>query len=470
MPSRHPVLASCRAALIAGVASAWGCASSEPGRRDPPAVAALVREGIPLPPDDRGARPAAPAAARPRDLPPEGPVSLADLLRVAEDRNPDLAAARSRVGVAAGLAWQAALYPNPFLEVESDEVPFRSGFGQAISTVSLTQPIVLGGRLRAATEAAKAEEAARFAELDLRVREVFGEISQLHARLLAIRQAQALYAELEALGRETYETARNRFEARAVPETEVLRPQIELYQIDLARQRLAQEKSSATRQLALLLGGAPVDPDRLAGELPDDPAPVDQEALAAAVRAAHPALVAADRGIDAAAARLEQVEQERVPDLELRVGAGYKGDEDEGIGEIGAGVTLPLWDGRQGDRLAARFDLMRARQERIAKESELLRELAAAYGEYEAVRVQARTLRDQLVPAAQRAYAQTQDMYRAGRAAFLEMLEAQRTLTEARASLVELSGAAAAARARLVQIAGPLPEPSNPPRVQEVNP
>ncbi len=477
MPSWSAGLIGCWVAMSAGLSGLCGCASSSgSSSTEERVIAGLMHEGIPLPPDDGAPR--APAVAGPdrsaRDeLPPAGPISLADLLRVAEARNPSLSAARSLVGVAAGQVWQASLYPNPRLEVESDEVPFRSGFDEAISTVSITQPIVLGGRLRAATDAAEAEQAARLAEVDLRVREVFGEIAQLHAKLLAVRQAESLYAELETLGRRTYDTARNRFEARAVPETEVIRPQIELYQIELAKQRLAQDRQSAARQLSLLLGGAAVDVERLSGDLSGDPGPLDQEAMAAAVRAGHPALIVADREIDAASARMEQIEAERVPDLDLRLGAGYKGDADEGIGEIGAGVTLPLWDSRQGDRLSARFDLMRARQERVAKENELLRQLAAAYGEYEAVRAQVQTLREQLVPAAQRSYEQSIDMYRAGRAAFLEMLDAQRTLTQARASLVELSGAAAAARARLVQIAGPPEAPSTPtrrPQGAEVNP
>jgi cobalt-zinc-cadmium efflux system outer membrane protein len=325
-----------------------------------------------------------------------------------------------------------------------------------MTTVRITQPIVLGDRLRAAEDAAEAEKAAALARLELRVREIFGEVAQLHARLLAIRQADALYAQLTELANQTVDLARTRFEARAATETEVIRPQIELYQIGLARTRLATEQQALARQLSLALGGVEVDVERLSGEVTDDPPSVDVEAMSATVKARHPALVAADREADAAQARLESIRAQRVPDLDVRAGAGYSGEGDEGIYEVGVGMTLPIWDNHQGDVLGARFELMRARQQRSAAENEILQQLAEACGEYETARAQLASVRDDIVPAAARSHEQTREAYRGGRATFLELLDAQRTLTEARATVIELSGAAATARARIMQIVGHL--------------
>src|SRR5262245_47652125 len=245
----------------------------------------LRRDGVSSPSER-----SAPAESSP--LPEIGPISLADLLAAAEVHNPDLAAARSEIGVAAGQAWQASLYPNPRLELSSEEIPFGAGGGidQGITTLSVIQPIVLGDRLRAAVDAAEAEKAASRARVQMAGREIFGEIAQLHARLLAIRQADALYGELADLGNQTLDLARTRFEARAAPETEVIRPQIELYQIDLVRTRLAKEEVVATQQLSLLLGGLGVDVNRLSGEVTDNPPAVDLDAIVTLVRSEHPAL------------------------------------------------------------------------------------------------------------------------------------------------------------------------------------
>jgi cobalt-zinc-cadmium efflux system outer membrane protein len=121
---------------------------------------------------------------------------------------------------------------------------------------------------------------------------------------------------------------------------------------------------------------------------------------------------------------------------------------------LGIGVTLPLWDNRQGDIFAARYALMQARQIRLAQETELLGQLAAAHGEYEIALDQLSSMRDRILPAAIRSYEQITESYRGGHSAFVDLLDAQRTLTQTRAMLVDLGGEVSAARARLIGIVG----------------
>jgi cobalt-zinc-cadmium efflux system outer membrane protein len=452
--------------LVAGLA---GCAGDSPlsGRR---IIEDLERARIPVP-DSAGTTTTPDQTA---ELPALGPISLADLLRVAEARSPDLAAARSGVGVAAGQRWQASFYPNPRADVFAEDISWREGFSDAKTTVGLTQPIIIGNRRHAAMEAAGAEQAARTAEVESRRRALFGDIAAEHARLVAIHEQQRLYGELRDLANRTLTSAQARFEAKAAPETDVIRPRVEVYRIEASLGRLAQERTAASRRLALLIGGIEVDAARLAGTLPLTPGSLDIETLQASVRATHPSLAVTDREIDAAAARLERVKAEVTPDLDVRVAAGYRGESDDGIVEVGAGMTIPLWDKRQGDILSARFEVMRARQQRAAVENDLLGRLAEAVGEYEAARTQLDTFRDRIVPDAQRAFEQTGEGYRGGRSSFLDLLDAQRTLTEARVTLAELASAVAAARARIIQVVGPdglgSPVAPPPPNVQDPPP
>jgi outer membrane protein, heavy metal efflux system len=409
-------------------------------------------------------------------LPSEGTISLNDLVLVAMSRNPKLAVARSEVGISAGQAMQASLYPNPRLELSSEEIPFDSGIDDGIAVISVSQPIVIGDRLRAAEDGANAQREASRAQFELIRRETVGEIAQLHAQLLAARQAEALYDELAEVGAQTLNIAKTRFDARAATESEVIRPQIELHQIELARARLMKQKSAAQQQLSLLLGGAVVDAERLSGEVAEQPEHLDLDTLSQFTRAAHPALIVADREIEAAAAQLKRIRAERVPDLEIQAGVGYHGDEDEEIYELGVGATLPLWDNRQGDILSARFALMRARQQRHVIESDLLKRLIDAHADYESALAQLTVVRDQIVPAARRSFEQTQESYRGGHAAFLELLDAQRTLAEARTTSIELRSAAAVARAQITQIIGQFEinqnstsHPPLPPKPQHTN-
>merc|ERR1712098_989142 len=122
----------------------------------------LERLGVPRPAQDDQQASASPYAAQDDAATlPTTSVTLADLLKRAEQTNPELRSSRFAVGVSAGQAWQAGLYPNPTASVRSGEIGFDGDSSN--TTLGVTQPIVIGSRLRAAVAAADAEEAAKLA-------------------------------------------------------------------------------------------------------------------------------------------------------------------------------------------------------------------------------------------------------------------------------------------------------------------
>lgn len=394
------------------------------------------------------------AYAEASTLPEAGAVTLEDLLRVAESQNAALAAARSEAGVAAGRAWQAWLYPNPSVEVEGEGITFGNGTDGAEVKVGVSQPIVLGGRREAAVDAAEAERDARLAEAEALRRELFGAVSGEFAQVVSLREQARLYEELRAVIEGTLDVARTRFEARAAPEMEMIRVRVELKRIEAAARRVEREMLTSERRLSALLGGADVEAARLEESVDAELEPLDYAALERDVRAGHPSLAALEREIAAAEARLEEVREARTPDLEVRAAVGYSDAADDGIVEVGAGMELPLWDRSQGAILSERFAVMRARQRQAAEADELAAALAEAVGEYESAITELAAMRDAIVPDAQRAFELTSAAYEGGRASFLEVFDAQRTLVEARVGLAELRGRAMAAKAEIAELIG----------------
>lgn len=410
----------------------------------------LERSGIPRPHRVLDAQTPSTRSAE-AELPADG-ITLADLLTQAERTNPDLRSARSAVGIAAGQAWQAGLYPNPTGSVTSGEIGFKGDSSNTI--VGITQPIVIGNRLRAAMAAADAEEAAKLADVERVRREVFGRVAELHARVLELDAQLKLVDELISLATQTLDIAETRFEARAVAEPDVIRPRVEVHQLRADRQRIAQELNAAEKQLGLVLDTDPISAARLGSSIPTTPEPLNEDRLVEALETAHPALIVADREVDAAEATLERIRAERVPDLNVTAGVGYSEEGDQGIAEIGVGAEIPLWDRRQGDIMSARFDLMKRRQDKAATRNRLRSELAEHIGAYDAARDQLAVIRDEVVPDAQRAFEQIDESYRAGRASFIDLLDAQRTLMQSRRTQIELAGRASVARARIAAISG----------------
>lgn len=442
MKSRTRYVPALLAALAAG-----GCGGRLP---EYDILDRLGERGVPpLVPEASASDAESPASGRAL---PEKDITLTDLLRSAELVNPELQSARSAVGVAAGRTWQARLYPNPAIGVRAEDIGFR---GDSVDTVvGVTQPIVIGGRLRAAGEAMDAEEAVRLAEINRIRREVFGRIAGYHARVLDLAAQIALADELLHLAEQTLSIAEERFAARAVSEPDVIRPRVEVAQLRADRRRLVRELEAAERQLGLELGTAPIGAGRLAAGVELDPEPLDEESLRSAVAAGHPALLASEREIRAAEAELERVRAERVPDLEIGAGVGYGEERDQGFLEFGVAAEIPVWDRRQGDLLAARYEIMRRRQALAARRNSLLSRLAEELGAYSAARDELAVLRESVAPDAERAFRQIDEAYRAGRASFLDLLDAQRTLMQSRRTLVELAGIASAAKARVAAIAG----------------
>jgi len=435
-------------ALVA--ASLSGCSSPLAGND---IYDRLERAGIPRPTQtDQKASASLLVAQDETTILPTTDITLADLLRRAEQTNPELRSSRYAVGVSAGQAWQVGLYPNPTVGVKSGEIGFEGDSSNTI--LGVTQPIVIGNRLRAAVAAADAEEAAKLADVERVRRKVFGQIAELHARVLELDAQLKLVDELISVASQTLGIAETRFEARAVAEPDVIRPRVEVHQLRADRQRIAQELIAAEKQLGLLLRTEPINADRLNEHIPLMPAPLDEAQLVADVELAHPALIVADLEIDAAAATLDRIRAERVPDLKVSAGIGYSDEGDQGIAEIGVSAEIPVWDRRQGDIMSARFELMKRRQDKAITQTRLLSELAAEIGAYKAARDQLEVIRDQVVPDAQRAFEQIDESYRAGRASFIDLLDAQRTLMQSRRTLIELAGRASVARARVAAISG----------------
>lgn len=435
------------AILIANLLAAVGC--STPFRSDALSVY-LVRAGVePLVQELESDTKQSEIQDQGLD---EHDLSLSQLLDYAESSNPELKAARLAIGSATSLSWQAGLYPNPSIEITSGEIGFRAD--SANTVIGVRQPIVIGSRLHASVAEGTAQKKVFDAEV-VRVRlMIYGQIAELHAQVLGLNEQVLLVNELLSIAEQTLEIAELRFNERASAEPDVIRPRVEVYRLRADQIRISQELNTAQEQLGLLLNLKSVSAARLSDQIDLAPEPIRASVIREAVRNNHPILLVMDKKINAIEAKLNRIRAERVPDLQFHVGIGYSEEGDQGIAEIGVGAEIPLWDRRDGDIMAVRFDLMRVRQERVAVENQLLSELAGNLGEYASAVDQLNIIRDQVVPEAQRAFEQIEGSYRAGRASFIDLLEAQRSFIQSRRMLVELAGLAALSKARVAKMSG----------------
>jgi cobalt-zinc-cadmium efflux system outer membrane protein len=127
----------------------------------------------------------------------------------------------------------------------------------------------------------------------------------------------------------------------------------------------------------------------------------------------------------------------RVPDLS--VGIGVQRFEETGAHALtfGLSLPLPLFDRNQGGVLEARHRLAQAGHERKSAEVRTAAAIAESYETLTAARSEVIGLKDQVVPGAVKAFDAANEGYRQGKFGYLEVLDAQRTLFEARGRLLD---------------------------------
>src|SRR5437870_2880231 len=125
------------------------------------------------------------------------PLRLADLLREARDKNPDLKAATARVRAAQSVISPAGALDDPMLMVQLWNGPVD--FSTVPIMVQLSQGFPLGGKRGARTDIAKADAAMADADLAQKQRDVETQVASAYFDLFLADRTQEIDDELEAI-------------------------------------------------------------------------------------------------------------------------------------------------------------------------------------------------------------------------------------------------------------------------------
>jgi cobalt-zinc-cadmium efflux system outer membrane protein len=365
------------------------------------------------------------------DAAPAAPIDLAAAIRLALGQ-PALRAAAHEAAAGDALAAQAGNYPNPSLSW------LREGqqAGGRTTTLQISQPVELGGKRQARIALARGEAALAHADLAARRRATRAEVIAAYYTLLVALEQQRLAQALTGLARRSTEVAARRVAAGKVSPIDATRAR--LAESDAASGLMEADATLAVARTRLgALIGRPADTIALAPDRADalpEPAPA---ALLQARSGEAGAIQRAGRQLAAQEAQAGVERAARVPDLTLTLGTQREDQEalrQPGLREpgrrqlvFGVSLPLPLFDRNQGRLAAALRRTDKARDELAAARIDTAAELAAASTRYATARAEAARLRDDVIPQAGSAYDLTLRGFEAGKFAFLDVLDAQRT-------------------------------------------
>lgn len=371
-------------------------------------------------------------------------LTLADALDLAQALNPQLASERTNIDLATAAIWEARLYPNPSMLLEIEEYRTRDGasLGRSKRTAGIALPLVVSGRIGKAGSVAQAERDVAALKFVWRRREILSDVKRAYLTLLAARETIELARGSRDLARTLRDVAEERFRAQAVPEMEILKASIAFAKSEIDVRSAERDAAVALKALHVSVGQVDLTKDRFSGELASKFATPGLETLKGQVTSVHPLLEAARKSKEAAELDLELARAERIPDPQLEVTAG-RDREDFTIIEGGISIPLPLFNRNQARIAKAESRIRQAELDVDAVRNDLVLKLTEAYRTFIAAQDRVEIYRDEILPKAGKARAQTEEGYRLGKFTSLDVLDAQRTLADARlayaAALSELN-------------------------------
>lgn len=381
-----------------------------------------------------------------------GGFTLDEALARSLEKHPELEAVSAQLRGKEAAALQADLWPNPEVGLEFEELGASGGVDSAQTTMSVNQLLELGGKRAKRREAASLEAGLVRWDLEARRLDLAEKVSSAFVQALAAQKRVALQDELVGLAEKTFETVGERVKAGKVPPIEETRAQVALASTRIGLRKARAGWEGSRRALAALWGGGS-EVEAVEGEL----GLLEIAADPAAPPAANPDLARWKDEIAQRGAVVEREEANRIPDVTLTGGVRAYGAADEMTYLAAVSIPLPLFNRNQWAMAQARQEALRAREEQRATERRLRAELATAYQTFASAQTEARTLRDEVLPDAEAVYRTIQEGYLFGKFEYLALLDAQRTLVESRARLVDALETLHLAQTRLDRVTGARP-------------
>lgn len=369
-----------------------------------------------------------------KDVASRPAMTLDDFVHLADANNPTLKEANALVRRSQGKARQVGLYPNPSIGYQGEQI--RGGsYGGGEQGAFVQQTIVLGGKLGLRRNIHEQEKQSEQIGLEEQTVRVHADVQQAFYDALSALAAVQLRQKLLGVTLDAVETVHQLGNVGQADAPDILQTEVEAEQAKVAYSTAQRHYLESFRVLAALAGKGNLRVSLVEGGLEKTP-DLNTEQIVESIVSESPTIKRARQEIVVAQARLKDARRESIPDLQLRAGEQYNGEQvsanpfkPTGAQSFAsASINIPLWNRNQGNMQAAQAEIERAQQD-LAREQLSLRQQAAPLAQsYESARFEAGRYKTQLIPRAARAYQLYLTKYQNMAQAYPQVLVSQRTL------------------------------------------
>ncbi len=386
----------------------------------------------------------------------ETQLSLKKALARALAYNPAVKAAFLEIEARHGEEAQSAVMPNPefFTGIENFAgSKDKAGFNVAETTLSLSQTIELGDKRLRRLQAAHLDVSLASWDYETVRVQVASATARAFVDVITAQERIRVLSESVAIAEKTKDGVDARVKGgKASP--------IELDKVIVAAARakalVTSEKArlqAVKRRLAVYWGSEKIDFGSATGRLTNT-LTVPALAKLKSLIDNNPALA---RWSDEVGRRVAQLDVEVGKSIaDLKIGGGMRHfSENDSVAAV-ASVTIPLqvFDRNTGGIAAARQRIAKSERDRDAARNELIGTLVEALGDLDVAVSQFKAIQTEVMPPAQSAFERTKIGYDEGKFDILNVLDAQRSVFEARLDLLTARADYEKARVKLEAIIG----------------
>ena len=369
-------------------------------------------------------------------------LDLSQAVTEALEKNPEIQTLRERLGVVSARAKQAPYLEDPQIAFQLGGVPLSNptSFNQAdANSIGIRQMVPFFGKLGLKEKIAQQEAKVVEQELRAKEREIISMVKMAYADLFMAQRAIEILREQLEIMRTIIGATEARYRVGRVTQQDVFKAQLE--QSELMNQLIVAEEESnaAVVKLNIVMYRPPRTPvqvpaDLTLPEVASTPSGLDELALAN-----RPELQGAEREIERAERMYELADKNRkFPDFMLgwdymRMPTEMK-QKDRYAAMVNITIPFSPWTiGRRNYEVEETLaEIRAARSNRAAMRNMTLKQVGESQAKVQAAKRSVQLYREGLLSQAELSFRSALAAYQTGRVEFVNLLEAERALREAR--------------------------------------
>ena len=369
-------------------------------------------------------------------------LSLNEAVEIALKNNPNLTVYEYDIESLEKQKLQASLITNPEADFEVENFlggNELSGLKGSEFTLSASQLFEFGGKRSNRINLAQSEVTSAKGEYELRKLELISNVKEVYLGLYRISKQIELQKQFIKLNEEILNTISKRVVAGKTSPAEESKVKVTLINSRIELDRLQRQSFSASSILNSLLGTIAKQYEPVIDLYINIIPPPDRENVIHSLELI-PFINIIKYERDLRSSKLELEKSKAVPDLTVRGGVRYLNELKTNSFIAGVSMPIPFFNRNQGNIESAEVLLRQVDEIKNARMLSVVSNINSSFNNLLSAYNNSIRLKEEIIPESENAYEITKNGYLQGRFAFIDLLDAQRTLFDTEAQyLLELA-------------------------------